>query len=469
MPNLLVILADDLGWRDVGFHDSEIETPNIDRIARSGIELNRFYVQPTCSPTRAALMTGKSPMRLGINQPITKGDPEGLPLSEKILPAYLADQGYQPLMVGKWHLGHWTPDQFPQARGFEHFYGHVTGGVGYWDHNHGGGHDWQRNGETLREEGYSTRLIADEAIRVLKARDRDRPTFLYAAFNAPHLPNEAPASSLERYAHLQDPKRRLHAGMVSELDDAVGRLLLAFEREGMLENTIVFFSSDNGGLNRSAAPWLLQTASDLLLRLFDRPMPSVSLEFLVANVEDGASDNAPLPRGKMSIGEGGARVPAAIWWPGNLEGRRHDGFMTISDLLPTLFEAIGAGAATPQHLDGRSQWAALTGSGASETADYVISALDGAAIYRSPWKLVQGRETRLYNVFADPYEEHDLSEDHPEIVGTLSARLEAWPRGEREVRPMLDVMLDPDRFGGEEDRAPWADAAAERASRDESR
>jgi arylsulfatase A-like enzyme len=191
-PNILLILADDLGWNDVGYHGSEIATPNIDRIASTGIELDRFYVQPTCSPTRAALMTGKSPMRLGINRPISKNQQLGLPLEETILPQYLARAGYQSLMVGKWHLGHYTPDQFPQARGFEHFYGQLTGGIGYWDHNHGGGHDWQRNGTTLREAGYSTQLIADEVVRVLAKRDRSRPTFFYVAFNAPQLHNEAP-------------------------------------------------------------------------------------------------------------------------------------------------------------------------------------------------------------------------------------------------------------------------------------
>ena len=146
-PNILLILADDLGWNDVGYHGSEIKTPNIDRIVNTGIELDRFYVQPTCSPTRAALMTGKSPMRLGINRPISKNQQLGLPLEETILPQYLARSGYQSLMVGKWHLGHYSPDYFPQSRGFEHFYGNLTGGIGYWDHNHGGGHDWQRNGE----------------------------------------------------------------------------------------------------------------------------------------------------------------------------------------------------------------------------------------------------------------------------------------------------------------------------------
>ena len=141
-PHILVILADDLGWRDVGYHGSEIATPNIDRLAREGVELDRFYVQPSCSPTRTGLMTGKSPLRLGILRPISKNESRGLPLDEKLLPQYLADAGYQPLMVGKWHLGHYTPDMFPQARGFEHFYGHVTGGIGYWV---------SRSGDTQRE------------------------------------------------------------------------------------------------------------------------------------------------------------------------------------------------------------------------------------------------------------------------------------------------------------------------------
>ena len=133
-PNIVLIMADDLGWKDLGYHGSEIETPNIDGLAADGLMLERFYVQPICSPTRAAVMTGKSAARLGLYRPISKLDPGGLPLEEKLLPEVLGDAGYQSLMVGKWHLGHVERAYFPQARGFEHFYGHVTGGIGYWDH-----------------------------------------------------------------------------------------------------------------------------------------------------------------------------------------------------------------------------------------------------------------------------------------------------------------------------------------------
>lgn len=465
-PHVVVILADDLGWNDVGYHGSEIRTPTLDRIADEGVELDRFYVQPTCSPTRAALMTGKSSRRLGIHRPLGKNEGDGLGLDERILPQYLAALGYQRFMVGKWHLGHVVPDYFPQSRGFEHFYGYLTGGIGYWDHNHGGGHDWQRNGETLREEGYSTRLLADEAVRLLRTRDPSRPTFLYFALPAPHLPNEAPDDVVETYAAIEDEKRRLHAGMVTELDAAIGRVIETLEEEGMLENTLVFFSSDNGGLSPGARIPLFERASELILSIFDRPVPIASLEFIVSNTYDGASDNTPLPGGKVTIAEGGARVPASIWWPGRLAGGRHEGFMTISDVLPTLLDAIGAADQVPDDLDGASQWGVLRGTGPSRTPDYVIGDTGAMALYRAPWKLVlQGDAPRLYDVFADPTEERDLAAEEPERVASMKAAAEAWPRHSRagETSPLL-FLWDPDGFGGPEDRAPWADVARERAA-----
>jgi arylsulfatase A-like enzyme len=413
-------------------------------------------------------MTGKSPMRLGITRPISKNQRTGLPLEETILPQYLARSGYQPLMVGKWHLGHYTPDYFPQARGFEHFYGHVTGGIGYWDHNHGGGHDWQRNGVTLREEGYSTRLMADEAIRVLESRDRSRPTFFYMAFNAPHLPNEAPEESVAKYGTIENEKRRIHAAMVSELDTAIGRVLDAFENQGMLENTLVFFSSDNGGLVPEASPPGLRKLANFLEGLFGRPVPIDGLEFLVTNVNDGASDNDPLAGGKGSVAEGGSRVPAAIWWPGRLEGGIHQGFMTMSDVLPTLLDAIGAHESIPADLDGRSQWASLrndtTGSTTPTTPDYITTGYAGVAIYRAPWKLVDPESPRLYHIYDDPFEEKDLAADQPEIVEELVTAANAWPRGPESGESIFSILLDPDSFGGTEDREPWADVARDRAS-----
>jgi len=463
-PHILLILADDLGWRDVGYHASEIETPHIDRIAREGVELDRFYAQPSCSPTRAALMTGKSPLRLGIDRPISKNERTGLPTSETILPEYLSRLGYQAVMVGKWHLGHYTPDQFPHARGFEHFYGSVTGGIGYWDHNHGGGHDWQRNGVTVREAGYTTRLLTDEALRLLDAADSNRPLFLYAAFHAPHLPNEAPPETIERYREIEDERRRVHAAMVSELDDAIGRLLSAFERRGMLDDTLVLFASDNGGSTPLAFAPSMRRIANLLESWFGRPLPIDGLELLAVNVNDGGSDNSPLAKGKGSIAEGGSRVPAAIWWPGRLAGGQHDGFITASDVLPTILDAIGAADAIPENLDGRSQWLSLLGQAKTETPDYVTSGIEGIALYRPPWKLVDPDAPQLYHIYDDPFENRDLATEHPDIVAALVAAARAWPRGPALDRSMLEIFWDPDSFGGIEDRAPWADSARQRAA-----
>lgn len=467
-PHIVVILADDLGWNDVGYHGSEIQTPTLDRLAREGVELDRFYVQPSCSPTRAALLTGKSPARFGIMRPLGKNEKTGLPLDETILPQYLAQHGYEARMVGKWHLGNAHPDLFPHRRGFEHFYGFVTGGIGYWDHNHGGGHDWQRDGVTLREEGYATRLLADEAVRVVRERDGARPLFLYFALGAPHLPNEAPAETVALYSNVADEKRRVHAAMVHELDRAIATLLAALEAEGLLANTLLFFSSDNGGLVRDTAPAPLVAAADLALRLFDRPMPFAGLEFLVSNLKDGASENAPLPGGKMSIDEGGARVPAFVWWPGRLEARKHTGFTTIADMLPTLMHAVVGEAAIPNGLDGSSQWLALSQGGEATTPDYLIHGFAGEALYRAPWKLQLPAGTaapRLYDIYADPLESRDLAAQHPDLVASMRARVEAWPRGSRpDATGPLDALLDPDSFGGPEDREPWADVAHSRAA-----
>lgn len=464
-PNILIILADDLGWRDVSYHGSEIRTPQIDQIAREGIELDRFYVQPTCSPTRSGLMTGKSPLRLGITSPISKNQKEGLALDERILPQYLEEAGYQSLMVGKWHLGHHTLDQFPQARGFESFYGLLTGGVGYWDHNHGGGHDWQRNGETLREEGYSTTLIADEAIRVLAGRDTSRPHFLYVAFNAPHLPNEAPHEAISLYPAISDPKRRIHAAMVSELDAAIGRVLEAYESQGLLENTLILFASDNGGLNQNGVPQALKTVTTALSNVFGRPIPSEGLEFITSNVQDGASNNFPLSGAKGSVLEGGVRVPAAIYWPGKLKPRKHEGFISVSDVLPTLLEAIGKSESIPTDLAGTSQWQALLGNETNlETPDYATYGLEGMALYRAPWKLIDPDSPRLYHIYDDPKEKRDRAAEEPEIVEELVAAAEDWPAGGSVASKIIDMLFDPDRFGGPEDRDPWADVARERSS-----
>ena len=465
LPNIVLIMADDLGWRDVGYHESEIQTPAIDRIAEAGVALERFYVQPVCSPTRAAVMTGKSPARLGVVRPISKLDPTGLPLSEEILPQILARAGYQTLMAGKWHLGHAERRYFPSERGFEEFYGHVTGGIGYWDHNHGGGHDWQRNGSTVREEGYATHLIGDEAVRLLRERDRSRPTFLFASFNAPHLPNEAPGETVRSYPGSLGEDRRIHAAMVAELDAAVARILAALEAEGLEGNTLVWFLSDNGGINRSSFPPGLVRLLGRLEAWFGRPLPLEFLEFFAEQVDRGASDNTPLRRGKTSVYEGGVRVPSAIWWPGNTVPGTSNAFVTAQDVLPTLLQAAGLQALLPEDLDGAARWEAILGA-ETPVPDYLVEGLDGVALYQPPWKLVLpgsplpfgDPDPELYNVYDDPAEVSDLALQFPERVQEMSSVENSWPRGPEVHAPMYRIVMDPDRFGGPEDRPPWAEA-----------
>jgi arylsulfatase A-like enzyme len=456
-PNIVLIVADDLGWNDVGYHGSEIETPRLDALAAGGVVLQQFHVQPSCSPTRAALMTGKSPLRLGITRPLAKLQPAGLGLDESTLAERLRDAGYQTFLTGKWHLGFARPPFHPNARGFDHFYGHVTGGVGYWDHVHGGGLDWQRNGETLRESGYSTQLIADEAVRLLRNRDRSRPVFLFASFNAPHLPNEAPDDAIANYAHIDNPFRRVHAAMVSEFDAAVGRLVDTLEAEGMSGDTLIWFMSDNGGLNTHDGLGPLVGLSRRLQSWFGRPLPVRALEFIRVNSLEGGADNSPLRRGKGSVYEGGSRVPSLLYWPDHLQPRRIGEFVTVQDIVPTVLRV--AGVETTDTFDGVDQWPLLRSGQAVPAPDYVTTGQDGEALYRWPWKLIapaQG-DAELYHLADDPVEALDQAEAEAVRVAHMLRALREQPRAEPIHVPLWRVILDPDFFGGEEDRPPWSE------------
>ena len=462
--NIVVILADDMGWNDVGYHGSEIRTPHIDQLAAGGVALERFYVQTSCSPTRAALLTGKSPQSLGLYSPLSKLNPTGLPLGEKLMPAYFRDAGYQTAIVGKWHLGFHKPAYRPTARGFDHFYGNLTGGIGYWNHIHGGGLDWQRNGETLRETGYSTHLLSAELDRVIRQRDPEKPMLLYAAFNAPHLPNEAPDSTVASYAHIENPNRRVHAAMVTELDTAIGQLMATLEQEGILENTLVWFMSDNGGLNPAAVPEGLVTVFQRLEDWFGKPLFLTPLEFVRTNVLDGGSDNTPYRKGKQSVYEGGARVPSILYWPKRLSPGHSDQMVTVADVLPTLLSAsrVGAGqkhGQTSSEFDGVDQWPALASGTASQPPDYLINGLEGEALYRYPWKLIalNSGEYELYKLDSDPTETTDLSGEYPGKVSELQQALAAAPKAPSVNIPVYRALMDIDFFGGEEDRAPWSE------------
>lgn len=458
-PHIVVILADDMGWKDVGFHGSEIRTPTLDALAAAGAELDRFYAMPTCSPTRATLLTGQLPLRTGVLGPLSKNNPTGLPLDRKLLPQFLQVAGYQTALAGKWHLGFLDRAYHPNQRGFESYYGHVSGGVGYWDHVHGGHYDWQRDGVIERNARYATDLIAEEAERVIRERDPAKPLFLYVAFNAPHLPNEAPETALARYAHIEDPRRRGHAAMVSELDAAIGRIVRVLEEEGIERDTLLWFMSDNGGLNEATAPISYKRILAFADWIFDRPFPFRVLNFLQTNIEDGGADNGPFRMGKQSVHEGGVRVPAFVVWPGTLAPRRVDARVSVADILPTVLEAAGLPAVEGQVLDGVSRWDVVTGTGSAPPPDVATSSSDGLAYYHGDLKLIRakGGEHHLFDLARDPFEANDLADERPADVAALAAKLDAFPRAEDVRLPIWRAALDPDEFGGEERLPPMTD------------
>ncbi len=457
-PNIVIIIADDLGWNDVGYHGSEIKTPTIDALADEGVELDRFYTHPVCSPTRGALMTGQSAVRLGINGPISKNGPKGLPLDLTILPQYFKKAGYRTALVGKWHLGRFKKEYWPRSRGFDHFYGFLTGGVGHYNHVHGGALDWQRNGKTLREEGYSTHLLTDESVALIKSRDPGKPFFLVTSYAAPHMPNEAPEEAIAQYSDLDNRFRRVHAAMVTELDSGIKRIIGELENEGMMDNTIVWFFSDNGGMNFGASTKVMQSLAVNLPKVLGTPLPIKVLEFIRSNLMESAADNSPLKKGKSSMMEGGLRVPSFIYAPNFLARQKIDYRIAVVDLLPTLLAAAGLEPVKNRPLDGVDVWNSLITGSVPETKVFVTSARDGEAYFKDNWKLIVplSGEPELYDIFQDPLEENDLAVKNRAVVQNLKAEFDAFPRGEPVNIPDWKIALDPDFFGGEEDRQPVA-------------
>lgn len=403
-PHIVLFIADDLGWGDVGYHGSEIRTPTIDRLAATGVAFERFYVFPVCTPTRAALMTGRSPMRngfvYGALRPWLK---QGLPSEEKLLPQYLKECGYATALVGKWHLGHTHLKMMPHSRGFDHFYGHLNGAIEYFTHRRGG-LDWQRNGKSVQEEGYSTDLLGQEAVRLITDHPPEKPLFLCVSFNAPHTPLEAPEEAVSAYQDsIKGPARRTYAAMVTSMDTAMNGILTALEEKQMRQNTLVMFFSDNGG-----------------------------------NRDQGAR-NLPLRGGKFTTWEGGIRVPAVVHWPGVLEGgQSSEQIWSVLDLLPTLMQVANSSDWKPAlPLDGINVLPALRGQEPMPERDLFFAVMEDirkwTVLIRGPWKLQQrirkrdgNVTTQLFDLRSDPKEQKNIAAQHPEMVQEMMAALEAW-------------------------------------------
>ncbi len=405
-PNIVFILADDLGFKDVGYHGGKIKTPNIDKLASEGVRLEQFYVQPVCSPTRAGLMTGRYPMRYGLQVGVVRPWAQyGLALEERTLAQALKEAGYTTAICGKWHLGHLDSRYLPTARGFDHQYGHYNGALNYFTHIRDKALDWHRDDEPLCEEGYTTDLLADESVRLIERHDVSRPLFLYVPFNAVHSPFQAPESYIDMYRHIKAKNRRIYAGMVTCMDDAIGRIISALDKRGMKRNTLIIFCSDNGG---------------------------------VGNV----ADNGLLRGQKGQLYEGGVRVPATATWPGVLKaGTVIQEPLHIVDMYPTLIKLAGGNLKQTLPLDGKDVWPTIAGGKPSPHEDILLNVTPAnGAIRCGDWKLVHnggiganstgekaGQNVfELFNLAEDPYEKNDLSEKNPQKLQQLKSRLESY-------------------------------------------
>jgi arylsulfatase A-like enzyme len=440
-PNIIFIMADDLGFADLGYRGSEVKTPNIDKLATEGVRLESFYGQQVCTPSRAALMTGRYPMRYGLQTlVIFPGHAYGLPTDERTLPQALKDAGYRTLMVGKWHLGHADRKYWPQNRGFDSFYGNVMGEIDYFTHERGGIVDWQRNGQFLKEDGYFTTLIGDEAVKLIGEQDGKTPFFLYFASLAPHAPYQAPQDYIDRYKAVPDPQRRAYDGMITALDDQIGRIVAELDKKGLRDNTIILFASDNGG----ATTGLFASGSK-------SKEERDSEEGGIEQSAKAPASNAPLRGGKGGLYEGGVRVPAFVNWPGALKPRTVDAPLHMVDVMPTILALAGGKGGADHPFDGRDMWAALADGAPSPNEDILINveAFRGS-VRKGDWKLLKvallpGR-TELYNLAKDPGETTNVAAENPEIVRDLEARLIAYAK---EQKPSEWIKAQPAFVGAQ--------------------
>ncbi len=405
-PNIVFILADDLGFKDVGYHGSDIKTPNIDKLASEGTRLDQFYVQPVCSPTRSSLVTGRYPIRYGLQVGVIRPWAEhGLPLEEWTLAQALKEAGYTTAICGKWHLGHLSSQYLPTSRGFDHQYGHYNGALDYFTHIRDGGLDWHRNDQPLREEGYTTNLIADESVRLIEQHSASRPLFLYVPFNAVHSPFQAPQNYIDLYKHIENKRRRIYAAMLTCMDDAIGGIVSALHKRRLKRNTLVIFCSDNGGVR-------------------------------------GVADNGPLRGQKAQLYEGGIRVPAIAVWPGVLKaGAIVKEPLHIVDMYPTLLKLAGAKLEQALPIDGKDAWPVIAEGRPSPHKEILLNITPATgAIRRGDWKLVyngsigannaggtiEQKVFELFNLSEDPYEKNNLVDKYPQKFRELKRRLEQY-------------------------------------------
>ncbi|CAM1305413.1 Uncharacterised protein g4037 [Pycnogonum litorale] len=432
-PNIIFIIADDLGWNDVSWHNDDILTPNLQALVDEGVTLERYYVQPSCTPSRSAFLTGRYPYHVGTQHGVFHPlENISIPLSFTLLPELLKEVAdYETHLVGKWHLGYCNWKMTPTHRGFDSFYGFYNGAIDYYTHeqicywNHREpkdcrGLDFRDNERIVTDETYTTELFRKRAIDIIQNHPNDRPLFLELSFQAVHAPLQVPERYLKGYEKVADDSRKVYSGMVTALDEAVGKVVETLKVTGLYSNSIIVFTTDNG-----------------------------------AHISHGGS-NWPLRGMKGTLWEGGTKGVAFVHSPliGTVK-RVNTDLMHAVDWLPTFLEIAGIRGA-PSDLDGISQWKTIKDRKGSERKEFVYNIyfdedgdLANAGLRYDRYKLLLGDpghndgwyhpknrtylktdggdaskcNVYLFDLEEDPLEKDNMAETYPDIVGFMLRRI----------------------------------------------
>lgn len=466
-PHIVFIIADDLGWNDVGFHNPMMKTPNIDKLASEGIILNSSYVQPVCTPSRHAIMSGTYPFKAGLQRGVIQPNvPECSPLKNEFLPQKLKKLGYATHMVGKWHLGSCNWNCTPTYRGFDSFLGYYNGMEDYYKKTILNGFDFRDDEAPVKNNTYSAFIYSERAQTIISTHNKSQPLFLYLPFQNVHAPIEVPKQYEDLYPNIKTEGRRKYSGMVSILDEAIGNITDSLKEHGLFEDTVIIFTADNGG------------------------------------IPTNYGNNYPLRGAKTTIFEGGTRAAAFVYGAGlQKTGYTYNGLMHAVDWHPTVVSI--AGGTTETEMDGISQWIPIsTDSDSNRTVliynwDQSLLPVTGAmAIRYRDYKLIQGYPgpfqkwykpdqyygnpswedeqdenemykkaamkdlydengklmiwgDGLYNLKEDPNEHNDISEKYPEIVKLLKEKLEEYKKDYvAPLNPPIDPKSNPKNYGG---------------------
>ncbi|MEL0456489.1 sulfatase-like hydrolase/transferase [Flavobacteriaceae bacterium SZ-1-7] len=409
-PNILVIIADDAGWNDVSYNGSEIKTPNIDWLAKNGVQLNRFYVNPTCSPSRVSLLTGMPSSRIGVVAPISGKSTKTLPDSITTLPQALKKYNYQNALFGKWHLG-LDISNGPNAFGFDYSYGFLHGQIDQYTHRYkNGDSSWYRNDKMIEEEGHTTDLVTKEAIEWLTTkRDTSKNFYVQLAYSAPHFPLQEEDKWKEPYLRtIEDDSRRDYAAAMAHLDFAIGEIMETLKRTGLDENTLVIFMSDNGAMENWFPTYQYNGAHG--------PNPVLG-------------NNEPLRDWKSSNYEGAIRVPAVLYWKNHLKTEVNPNFMSVSDIMPTILSLIKKDI--PKGVEGVNIWPNIENSKIKTSHDIYVRGHKQECLIHQPYKIIRTRhkdgsppDFQLYDIVNDPKEKRNIIDKDTLIANKMKVLLQ---------------------------------------------